>query len=103
MRRSTRLALALFLVAAGCGSSNGDRLYLSNDLVLVTAYTAKDTCSCLFVMNQTQDFCLAWTQASPAIAHWTADTNAKAVEATAALFWSARAHYVDDQLGCVLE
>ena len=103
MRRSTRLAAALATVAAACGPSDGNRLYTSNDLVLVTAYTAKDTCSCLFVMNQTQDYCLAWTQASPAVAHWTADMNAKVVEASAALFWSARAHYVDDQLGCVLE
>jgi hypothetical protein len=98
------LALAVLGSSVGClGGAPGDRQYTANDLVLVTAYTAKDTCSCLFVMNQTQEFCNAYTKADPQVTNWTADMKAKTVESSALLFWGAKAHYVNDHLGCVLE
>jgi hypothetical protein len=96
--------LALALSSLSCLSgAPGDRQYSWNDLMLVTSYTAKDTCSCLFVMNMSQDYCRAFTKADPAVANWTADMSAKTVEASALLFWGAKAHFVDDHVGCVLE
>jgi hypothetical protein len=85
------------------GVAAGDKVYSWNDLMLVTSYTAKDTCSCLFVMGQTEDYCRAWTAASPAVTNWSADMNKKTVEATAIYFWGAKAHWVNDQQGCILD
>jgi hypothetical protein len=94
------LAAALSL---SCGASNGPRQYNNNDLQLVTAYTAKEMCSCLFVVEQTEEHCRAWTKASPAIASVRIDTANKSVESFAVLFWGARARWVNESFGCVLE
>jgi hypothetical protein len=92
--------LALGLVACEGGER---RLYDNNDLQLVTAYTAKDACSCLFVAEQDPAFCQAWVQASPAVAHLRIDAEQKVVESSALLLWGARARFVDARAGCVLE
>ncbi|MBI2373620.1 MAG: hypothetical protein HYV07_06440 [Deltaproteobacteria bacterium] len=90
--------LALLLAAGSCG----DR-YRENDLELVTAYRAKELCSCLFVMEQTEDFCVSWTAADPNVAKYAIDRNEKTVETSALLMWSAKARWVDERSGCVLE
>jgi hypothetical protein len=101
VRRGAQL-LALLLLAS-CGSGSGRRTYANNDMVLVTSYTAKDACSCLFVMEREEEFCRAFVKADPAVAHLTIDREHKVVEASALLLWGARAHYVDAHSGCVLE
>lgn len=93
---------ALLLVLASC-EGKGRRRYANNDLVLVTAYTAKDACTCLFVMERDEGFCRAFVKASPAVARLTIDREQRAVEASAVLLWGARARYVDAHDGCVLE
>jgi hypothetical protein len=95
------LALAVALLAS-CGGSSS-RPYSRNDLQLLTAYGAKESCSCLFVLEQPEDFCLALTRQSPAIDTVRVDRSKKSVETAALLFWGARAHFVDAQTGCVLE
>lgn len=104
MKRAVLAVLlgALGLVLASCGSG-GRKRYENNDLVLVTAYTAKDACTCLFVMERDEAFCRAFVKASPSVAQLTIDTEHKAVETSAVLLWGARASYVDDRTGCVLE
>jgi hypothetical protein len=93
---------ALLPALSSCGSS-GRRTYDNNDLELVTAYTAKDACSCLFVMERDEAFCRALVAARPAVAHLTINTEERVVETSALLLWGARARYVDSHTGCVLE
>jgi hypothetical protein len=96
------LLTALLPVLSSC-EGGGRRRFKNNDLVLVTAYTAKDACTCLFVMERDEAFCRAFVKASPAVAHLTIDTENKAVETSAVILWGARAHYVDARYGCVLD
>lgn len=101
-----RLALALLLgltVACSGVQEDGSRLYEDSDLELVTGYTAKEFCSCVFVMEQSEDFCRQWTRAEPAIAVAHVDRDAKAVHASALSLWDATARFVDDRRGCVLD
>lgn len=91
---------ALLLLSCDGGKS---RLYDNNDLQLATAYTAKEVCSCLFVMEMPLEYCRAWTRASPEVARFTVDTDRKVVEATALLEWGARAHFDAAKFGCVLD
>ena len=95
----TRMLLVLAGTMVACGSSG----YSRNDLELLTSYTAKETCSCLFVMEQTEEYCRAWTKADPAVAAWSADMDAKTVQSAAGLFWGAKAHFIDEKFGCVLD
>lgn len=81
----------------------GRRMYDNNELELVTAYTAKDACTCLFVMEREEAYCRAWVAAIPGVASLTIDPEKKVVETSAVLLWGARAHYVDAHNGCVLE
>ncbi len=105
MRRRVLAVLlgALLPVLSSCGSGSGRRTYHNNDLVLVTSYTAKDACSCLFVMEREEEFCRAFVKADPAVASLTIDREKKAVETSALLLWGARAHYDNAHDGCVLD
>jgi hypothetical protein len=102
MKRTVLLG-ALLLSLTACGSGSSRRIYDNNDLELVTAYTAKDACSCLFVVEQDEAFCRAFVKANPAVASFTIDREKKAVESSALLLWGARAHYVNEHDGCVLD
>lgn len=95
------LTVAALLGLAGCGGDG--RLYDNNDLELATAYTAKEVCSCVFVMEQTEDYCRAWTKASPDVADFVVDHDEKRVRSSALLFWSAAARFTGPDFGCVLE
>jgi hypothetical protein len=95
-------ALPLLLLTA-CNGATHTRPYDNNDFQLVTAYGAKDLCSCLFVMRQSDEFCANWTRASPNIKTVRVDRENRVVETQAVLFWSARARYVSPRFGCVLE
>jgi hypothetical protein len=88
--------------ALSCGGA-GPRPYDNNDMQLVTAYTAKDFCSCLFVMEREEDYCRRWTAASPAVASVRVDYQERVVETAAVMLWGARARFVDARSGCVLE
>lgn len=103
MKRAWAVA-GLALAALACGGDNASgRLYERNDLQLATAYRAKELCSCLFVMEQDEAFCKAWTTASPDVASFRVDRDARTVESSALLMWGARARFVDAKSGCVLE
>lgn len=49
--------LGALLPALSACERGGRRVYDNNDLELVTAYTAKDACTCLFVMEREEAFC----------------------------------------------
>jgi len=101
--------LAMFaLLAGGCATiphpdGQPARPYATGDLTLLVHYTAKETCSCLYVEQMPEQFCRAWTKANPAVASWSNDAQKKTVTASALLLWSASARFVDDDVGCVLD
>lgn len=99
--RRIALVSGLFLLTS-CGG-DGTRTYERNDLQLLSGYTAKEACSCLFVMEQTEAFCRNWVRASPAVASWSFDEDEKSVRAGAILFWGAKARWVSEKFGCALE
>lgn len=95
------LACALGLA---CGQSDlVRRPYDNNDLQLVTSYTAKDFCSCVFVMQMSEEYCRRWTAASPAVATVHVDYRDKSVSTAAALLWGAKARFLNERDGCQLE
>jgi hypothetical protein len=99
-----RAALIGLLLAAACADPGADpRTYDNSDLELAPSYAAKETCSCVFVMGMSDDYCLAWTKASPAVAVVSIDRDARRVDASALLLWSAGAHYDSDLYGCIEE
>ena len=94
-------AVALALAAsAGC---NGPGRYEQNDLQLVTAYTAKDFCSCMFVMGRDEAYCRAWTKANPQVARIEVDVQHKLVRTSALTLWSGAARWKGEREGCVNE
>ena len=93
---------ALAIAGAGCGDG-ARRTYDNNDLQLVTGYAAKELCSCLFVMRQSEAFCERWTRASPNIRSFHVDRARRTVEAQSVLAWGARARWVSQRAGCVIE
>lgn len=103
MRRALTLVAAAAMFAFLSCSGEGPRQYDNNDLQLISGYTAKELCSCLFVMEMDEPYCRAWTKASPAVADARIDLEKKTVEAGALLFWGRTARYVDADFGCVLE
>ncbi len=100
-----RLVLTMLVLGfGGCASRATDpQTYDNNDVELAVGNTARMSCSCLFVMKMSQEFCAAWVKASPDVAKFTIDMEKKTVESYALLNWGVRAHYVDDRRGCVLE
>jgi hypothetical protein len=104
MRSASAVAAVLLAgLLLSCGSNTDSRQYSYNDLQLITSYTAKEMCSCLFVMEQSEAYCRVWTKQSPAVASVRIDAAHKTVESYAVLFWGARARWVDEKFGCVLE
>lgn len=103
MKNTLRLSLVLALGALGCAGEGPPRLFNNNDLELATGNSARMGCSCLFVMEMSEDYCRAWVKARPDIATFSVDRANKRVQSSAFLTWVATARYVDDQRGCVLE
>jgi hypothetical protein len=100
----SRLGLAGALLLAGCASRATDpQTYDNNDVELAVGNAARMSCSCLFVMNMSDEFCAAWVKASPNVAKFSVDKEKKTVEASALLAWGARARFVDARHGCLLE
>lgn len=94
--------LAVLSGALGCAEEEG-RVYRNNDLMLLTAYSAKDICSCLFVMGQTEDHCERWARANPNLKTIQVDRSARTVTVQSMLLFSARARWVMPRRGCVSE
>jgi hypothetical protein len=99
-----RLFAVCALVLASCASdASSPRTFANSDPELAVGNGAKMGCSCMFVMNMSEAFCRAWVRASPDVARVSFDATAKTVEAAAFLSWAAKARFVDEQHGCVLE
>ena len=96
--RATIAGLLFLVVSAGC-----DTRYQNTELRLVTAFAAKEMCSCSFVMNRDEDFCLLYVKQSVPVAKLTVDRVNKKVIASQGLLWNGNAHLVDERFGCVLD
>ena len=96
--------LGMGLLLTGCADHDGEAIsYANSDLELTSSYAATEVCSCIFVMEQDEDFCRAWTKANPAVATFRVDYERKRVEASAIMLWGTTAHFVDERTGCVLD
>lgn len=93
---------ALLALVALALASCGDEGYDNNDAVLAVRQKAKEMCSCLFVMELSEEHCAAWTKVTPNVARSRVDRKAQRVTASALGFWSASARF-DGRTGCVLE
>ncbi|MFL5320614.1 MAG: hypothetical protein ACJ790_13215 [Myxococcaceae bacterium] len=94
-----KLLLVPIVAVLACSAGR----YSRNDLQLVTSYTAKEMCACLWTMEQDETFCRAWTKAKPEVAKMRIDVEKKTVTAEAITLWGAKAHWVSDRAGCVLD
>jgi hypothetical protein len=96
--RTRALAVALLVALTTCAREGYD----NNDGELAVRQKAKEMCSCLFVMELSEQQCEAWTRVSPNVARARIDYEGERVHATALGLWSASAHY-EGRTGCVLE
>lgn len=95
--------LVLLLVGCGCGAANGKRVYQNNDLELAVGNSARNGCSCRYVMKLTEEECRAWVRANPDVASVRFDDEHQRVESVAFISWTATAEVVDARHGCVLK
>ena len=77
--------------------------YNNHDLELLTSYRAKDMCSCVFVQKREESYCRDWTKASPNLATLSVDVDEKSVSTEALQYWAAKAIFVNEEQGCVLQ
>lgn len=95
---------AVAVLVSGCAQDDAKlRTYDNNDLELATGNAAKMTCTCRFVMQMDEAYCRDWVRASPNVARFTVDETNKTVQSSAFISWTAKARFVDDKRGCVLE
>lgn len=97
MKRLFAVAVAAVVAATGCSR------YEDNDVQLVTVYSAKMTCSCVFVMKRDDDYCSEWAREEPNVRTLTIDHEKKSVEAQALGLWGAKAKFLDAKRGCVVD
>lgn len=91
-----KLFVLIFLV--GCQNDG----YPNHDLYMLPRYKAKETCSCMFVMNRDEEYCRAFTFANPNLATMSIDLEQKSIQAESLLYWSATAQWQAPKTGCVL-
>jgi hypothetical protein len=89
-----------FFIIGASGCVEG---YSHNDLRMLTAYRAKEVCSCLFVQGQSEEFCRAYTVANPNLATYSVNLIDKTVQSEALMMWSNTARYDSEHFGCVLD
>jgi len=100
-------ALGVVLVGSSCASTPPlptapARPYDDSVLTMLVRYTAKEACSCAFVMDRDDDYCRAWVKASPSLATPSFDRARRRTRATALGVFAADAQWVDNQVGCAL-
>lgn len=93
-------AILLFLVvtAASCGE-----VYDNTELRLLVNFAAKETCSCVFVMQQSDAQCLEYSRQFIPVGNVDIQHKAKRVQAAQGGLWVGQARFVDERFGCVLE
>ena len=95
--------LALPSLAGARGFSERPAKYDASLFELATAYSAKEVCSCVFVLGRDEDFCREVTRVSPDVVTFRVDREAQRVTSRALLFWRAQASYRGAREGCALD
>lgn len=103
MRRLQRALRAVGVGYAALASGACAPGYQANDLQLVTAFRAKEVCSCVFVMRHDEEFCRRYTAESPDVASFRVDHSERVVYASAFVLWGATARYSGPDVGCALD
>jgi CubicO group peptidase (beta-lactamase class C family) len=70
---------------------------------LAAAFSAKETCSCRYVLGMDPAFCDELTRVSPNVASARSDDEERQIRSSVLLFWGAKAHWIDAEQGCMLE
>jgi hypothetical protein len=96
------LLLVGAVLCVGCGPKGDVHTYDNSLFRLGSGFSAKEVCSCVFVMERDEDFCRQWTRVSPDIARFTVDRDARQVHARALGLGHTVARWVDDETGCVI-
>jgi hypothetical protein len=105
MRGLTLAATAAGVLVLRCAADIPGQLrtFDNSEVELAVGNAARFGCTCLFVMRMPEAFCRDWVRATPDVATLVIDPARKSVSSTALVVWSAKAHFVDDKVGCVLE
>lgn len=94
-----KLFIPLLIVLIGLGAFANSQTELSK---LASGYHAKHMCTCLFVIEQNEEFCQDLAKTQPNWIMYKIDHQEKTVKATFALFFSASAIYKESKSGCSL-
>lgn len=85
MNSTKKLGVTTFATLALVALSAGRvRARDANQIEIVTGFGAKEACSCVFVVEQTDAYCTAFAQTGVAVAEITIDRKAQTVEASLA-------------------
>ena len=102
MRRLALLAGLLLAPACSKQGNASERPYQNGTPELLAHNTAKEVCSCLFVVGQTDEFCDQFIHFNPPIASYSVDKEKKTVSARS-LTYTATAKWVSARAGCQLD
>ncbi len=90
------------LLAALLGCSKAEP-YRTGKLSMLSAFSAKEMCTCLFVVERSETFCREYVKQWPPVTWVSVNHGAKTVSARALLFYASRARWVSRDYGCILE
>jgi hypothetical protein len=101
-RRTIALSILGLLLAAGAGWAASNREDLRHFPPIISSYYAKELCSCLYVVGQTETYCHSVVRQYVPISSFQIDASSRTVTVSG-LGQTNRARFVDDRYGCVLE
>ncbi|NVZ99630.1 amidase [Pseudomonas gingeri] len=102
IRRRPFLSLLALLLLALFSWTWHERVALRAFPQIISAYTAKEYCSCRYVMNNAADYCLGYVKQSVPISRFVDDPSQRRVSAEG-LGRSSTAVWVGEREGCRLE
>jgi hypothetical protein len=97
-----RLSLTSALVLATVSCHHDIPSYRAGVLALAAGFSAKEVCSCVFVMGRDASFCREFTRVSPDVARFSIDYEKKEVRARALGLARTVARYTGPSTGCRL-
>ena len=101
-RKKKAAAGAAVALALALGLAVRARAKPTTEYQVLTGYAAKETCSCVFVVEQSDDYCNAFGQVEGFNVDLAIDHDKKSVGATFLGSSVRSAHFTDGQ-GCVLD